>query len=227
MCVLGGIQIYPKLCTHTHTTHNTQHTTHNTLHLLPPTTTPTPTFFPQNTIHTHITHTLAPPKKQQQQALLPLMAPILPHMAEDAWQALPYTKPTTSVFQAGWPTPDPAWTSIAAQTNTPWPLLLQLRTEVNGVLEKARVDKALGASLEAKVMLHVGDEGVQEQLLVLENTGNSADPLRYLLIVSQVRWYCMLCILLYYIVLYIMYCIVSEGMLLLLVRGCCGGWVCC
>ena len=31
------------------------------------------------------------------------LAPIMPHMAEDAWQRLPYPAPKQSVFQAGWP----------------------------------------------------------------------------------------------------------------------------
>ena len=30
--------------------------------------------------------------------LLPAIAPVLPHMAEDAWQALPYAAPAESVF---------------------------------------------------------------------------------------------------------------------------------
>ena len=34
------------------------------------------------------------------EGLLPAIAPVLPHMAEDAWQAVPYPKPADSVFQA-------------------------------------------------------------------------------------------------------------------------------
>ena len=30
--------------------------------------------------------------------LIPAIAPVLPHMAEDAWQALPYPAPAESVF---------------------------------------------------------------------------------------------------------------------------------
>lgn len=118
------------------------------------------------------------------QTLLPLMAPVLPHMAEDAWQALPYAKPTASVFEAGWPAPQAAWKQ-AVDADAPWNALLQLRTEVNGVLEKARVGKALGASLEAKVLLHVGDEALRRRLAALQAAGNGADPLRFLFIVSQ------------------------------------------
>lgn len=35
------------------------------------------------------------------EALAAAMAPILPHMAEDIWQNLPYQKPSQSVFQTG------------------------------------------------------------------------------------------------------------------------------
>ena len=34
------------------------------------------------------------------QGLLPALAPVLPHMAEDAWQHLPWSAPAESVFQA-------------------------------------------------------------------------------------------------------------------------------
>ena len=36
------------------------------------------------------------------QGLLPALAPMVPHLAEDAWQSLPWAAPATSVFQAGW-----------------------------------------------------------------------------------------------------------------------------
>jgi isoleucyl-tRNA synthetase len=35
--------------------------------------------------------------------LLPALAPVLPHMAEDAWQHLPWPQPAASVFQVGAP----------------------------------------------------------------------------------------------------------------------------
>jgi hypothetical protein len=55
------------------------------------------------------------------------------------------------------------------------------------VLEKARAAKFLGASLEAKVLLHVGDAALRELLVRHDSQPNGADPLRYGLIVSQVR----------------------------------------
>lgn len=41
------------------------------------------------------------------------MAPLLPHLAEDAWENLPWPVPTKSVFQAGWFQPSADWTSLA------------------------------------------------------------------------------------------------------------------
>ncbi len=54
------------------------------------------------------------------------------------------------------------------------------------MLEKARVGKLLGAALEARVLLHVGDAGLRARLAALEAADNGADPLRYAFIVSQV-----------------------------------------
>ena len=36
------------------------------------------------------------------QGMLPAIAPVLAHMAEDAWEHLPWSQPRRSVFEAGW-----------------------------------------------------------------------------------------------------------------------------
>ena len=46
------------------------------------------------------------------QGLLPALAPILPHLAEDAWQNMPWAVPTASVFQSGWFTPREQWQAM-------------------------------------------------------------------------------------------------------------------
>ena len=48
-----------------------------------------------------------------------------------------------------------------------WQYLRQVRGEVNKVLEKARMEKAIGSSLEAKVLLYVPDVEKREQLQAL------------------------------------------------------------
>jgi isoleucyl-tRNA synthetase len=119
------------------------------------------------------------------------IAPVLCHMAEDIWQNLPYAKGCESVFQAGWVKLEADWEnpSLAEQ----WQQLRALRQDVNRVLEKARAEKAIGASLEAKVRLYVPDAELRD-LLTAMNPGdhaatdrNHVDELRYLFLVSQVE----------------------------------------
>ncbi|HEY9885434.1 MAG TPA: isoleucine--tRNA ligase [Thermosynechococcaceae cyanobacterium] len=117
------------------------------------------------------------------------IAPVLSHMAEDIWQALPYATPHTSVFQAGWVTLDDQWHAPALATK--WQTLAQSRDEVNKVLEKARADKAIGSSLEAKLLLYTADAQLKETLQALNSpdslSGNGVDELRYLFLTSQVE----------------------------------------
>ncbi len=44
--------------------------------------------------------------------LLAVLAPLLPHLAEDAWLALSFEeRPVASVFEAAWPEPAREWAS--------------------------------------------------------------------------------------------------------------------
>ena len=117
------------------------------------------------------------------------IAPVLSHLAEDIWQFLPYKTPYLSVFESGWLNIDPAWNN--RELADKWAKFRQLRTEVNKVMETARNDKAIGASLEAKVLLYVPDETLKQELELFNNcdslTGNKVDELRYLFLSSQVE----------------------------------------
>lgn len=117
------------------------------------------------------------------------IAPVLSHLAEDIWQFLPYKTPYLSVFESGWLNIDHAWNN--RELADKWAKFRQLRTEVNKVMETARNDKAIGASLEAKVLLYVHDETLQQELELFNNcdslTGNKVDELRYLFLSSQVE----------------------------------------
>ena len=84
-------------------------------------------------------------------------------MAEDAWQNIPYSTPTTSVFQAGWPKADP----FPPHNPEVWALLRSVRDDVNACMEKARVDKLVGANLDAEVFVHVPDAGQARALKAL------------------------------------------------------------
>ncbi|MBE9194542.1 isoleucine--tRNA ligase [Synechocystis sp. LEGE 06083] len=118
--------------------------------------------------------------------LVKAIAPVLCHLAEDIWQFLPYEKPAESVFQAGWVMMDSHW--VQPELAQTWVKLRQLRTEVNKVMESARTAKAIGASLEAKVLIHTNDDH-WSQLLQRYNReeSNQVDTLRYLLLASQVE----------------------------------------
>lgn len=54
------------------------------------------------------------------------------------------------------------------------------------MLEKARQSKVLGSSLEGKVLLHVDDPSLSKNLKAWNQQPNTADPLRFMFIVSQV-----------------------------------------
>ena len=117
------------------------------------------------------------------------IAPVLSHMAEDIWQFLPYPTPHKSVFEAGWVKLEDEWK--APELAEKWQTLRQIRAEVNRVLEQARAEKAIGSSLEAKVLLSVPDAQLRQVLQDLNPAaslnGNRVDELRYLFLTSQVE----------------------------------------
>jgi isoleucyl-tRNA synthetase len=90
------------------------------------------------------------------------IAPVLCHMAEDIWQYLPYPTPYKSVFESGWVNLDPQW--LQPDLAVTWDRIRDLRTDVNKVMEQARTDKAIGSSLEAKVLLQVSDPILRAKL---------------------------------------------------------------
>lgn len=116
------------------------------------------------------------------------IAPVLCHMAEDIWQNLPYSTPHLSVFESGWVKLDDTWKQPDLATF--WVKLREIRGEVNQVMEQARKDKAIGSSLDAKVLLYVKDGGLRQQLEEMNSPfgeNNGVDALRYLFISSQVE----------------------------------------
>jgi isoleucyl-tRNA synthetase len=133
------------------------------------------------------------------------IAPVLSHMAEDIWQFIPYETGYKSVFQAGWVemTVRHAEVSSASaitvlkdewkkpELNQFWTKIRQLRDEVNKVMEQARTAKAIGSSLDAKVLLYVADSDLKQHLEAYNPTdsfsGNGIDQLRYFFLTSQVE----------------------------------------
>jgi isoleucyl-tRNA synthetase len=93
------------------------------------------------------------------------IAPVLCHMAEDIWQYLPYPTAHKSVFESGWVKLDPQW--LQPDLALTWDKIRDLRTDVNKVMEQARTDKAIGSSLQAKVLLQVSDPTLKAKLQTL------------------------------------------------------------
>ncbi len=109
--------------------------------------------------------------------LVRAIAPVLCHNAEDIWQYLPYPKSHDSVFAAGWFEAPPQWHQ--PELAVKWQALQRVRDDVNKALELARNDRAIGAPLEAKVVLTCSDPTLKEHLVSL------GDRLHYLFITSQ------------------------------------------
>ncbi|AFZ23247.1 Isoleucyl-tRNA synthetase [Cylindrospermum stagnale PCC 7417] len=118
--------------------------------------------------------------------LVKAIAPVLCHTAEDIWQFIPYKTPYKSVFEAGWVQLADKWQNPELAKS--WEQLRQLRTEVNKVLEQARLEKLIGSSLEAKTLLYVADEQLRATVESLNPaSGNGIDEPRYLFLTSQVE----------------------------------------
>ncbi|RCJ28230.1 isoleucine--tRNA ligase [Nostoc sp. ATCC 43529] len=114
------------------------------------------------------------------------MAPVLCHTAEDIWQYLPYKTPYKSVFEAGWVQVDEKWRNEELAQS--WEVLRKLRTDVNKVLEQARIEKLIGSSLEAKALIHIPNKQLGDAIQAFNPAiGNGIDELRYLLLTSQVE----------------------------------------
>src|SRR5262249_32933626 len=81
-----------------------------------------------------------------------LLAPIIPHTAEELWDFIPRTQRSgvpASVHLTEWPEADPAWDD--AERDAVWTDLLAVRTEILRELEKLRAAKLIGSAQEASV----------------------------------------------------------------------------
>jgi len=91
-------------------------------------------------------------------ALTKLMAPILSFTAEEIWRILPksVTGDFSSVHLSAFPKAAPQ--ESEAMFAEQWEQLLAVRDSVQGELEKARREKVIGSSLEAKIDLHANPD---------------------------------------------------------------------
>ncbi|MFN3710553.1 MAG: isoleucine--tRNA ligase [Alishewanella aestuarii] len=112
------------------------------------------------------------------QAMVRWMAPVMSFTAQEIWEALP-GQSTPYVFTDVW---YPGFANLPAGkfSDAFWQQLLEVRDEVNKVLEAARREEKLGASLQAEVTLFAGVELAQ----ALSQLG---DELRFVLITSTAK----------------------------------------
>ena len=110
-------------------------------------------------------------------ALTRMLAPVLTFTADEIWQRLPGDR-EASVHLAGFPQQDSHYQD--SQLEERYEQLQKVRSEVSKQLEKARADKQLGQSLEAKILLDVPES--YQQLMV-----EYLDLLPTYFIVSQVE----------------------------------------
>jgi isoleucyl-tRNA synthetase len=118
------------------------------------------------------------------------MAPLLPHLAEDLWQNLPYRAAggaAESVFLSGWTAAavEPAAVAAAAAEFSAWTVVRAVRADVNKALELARTQKLIGASLDAAVFIHAPNATVEALLRSLPNDG--VNDLRFVMLASSVE----------------------------------------
>jgi isoleucyl-tRNA synthetase len=112
------------------------------------------------------------------QMLARWLAPILSFTADEIWKYIPGEK-TDSVFLEEWYEVEINETQ-ANERKLKWDMIITIRDEINKQLEKLRVDKVIGGSLDAEVDLYCNDE-VKQQLSKIE------DELRFVLITSYAR----------------------------------------
>ncbi|MFY8349983.1 isoleucine--tRNA ligase [Pseudoalteromonas sp. SSM20] len=110
------------------------------------------------------------------EAMTRWMAPIMSFTAQEIWQVLP-GKRDEFVFTGEW-YQGLVKADSAKFDNNFWQQLLEVRAEVNKVLETARKEEKIGATLQAEVTLYVG-KSLEEQLAAL------GDELRFVLLTSK------------------------------------------
>ena len=87
-------------------------------------------------------------------AMAKLFAPILAFTCDEIWQSMPHlaSDDERNVLLNQMPSSFAAY-ALSAEQMAKWDMVMKLRQDVNGILEKARADKRIGKALEAHVTL--------------------------------------------------------------------------
>jgi isoleucyl-tRNA synthetase len=109
------------------------------------------------------------------EGLCKMLAPILAFTADEAWEMIPGLPPGSSVHGAQWQTTDYV---LPDGERRAWKTLFQIRERVLSELERARRNKKLGKSLEAKIVMQGPTEALaiprrhQEELREILNVSS-------------------------------------------------------
>ncbi len=106
------------------------------------------------------------------------LAPILSFTADEIWKFIP-GKRSDSVFFEDWYDFDIDETGSEARKNH-WEIIITYRDEINKQLEKLRVDKTIGSSLDAEIDLYCNDD-------IISRLEKLEDELRFVMITSYAR----------------------------------------
>ena len=109
-------------------------------------------------------------------ALVRILAPVMPHQAEDIWQNIPEVQRggLISILLSDWPVVNEKWNNV--QLEEDFTKILKSREVVSRAIEPLRADKKVGSSVEVSVYVKADDDTVLK--------ANSAD-LADIYIVSQ------------------------------------------
>ena len=93
-------------------------------------------------------------------ALVRMLAPVMPHQAEDIWQNIPECQRSglISILLSDWPRVNENWDS--PQLEEEFTKILKSREVVSRAIEPLRADKKVGSSLEVAVWIKAEDDAI-------------------------------------------------------------------
>ena len=93
-------------------------------------------------------------------ALVKILAPVMPHQAEDIWQNVPEVQRggLVSILLSDWPVVNERWNNPELEAD--FTKILKSREVVSRAIEPLRADKKVGSSLEVAVTVKADDDSV-------------------------------------------------------------------
>lgn len=93
-------------------------------------------------------------------ALVKILAPVMPHQAEDIWQNVPEVQRggLVSILLSDWPVVNEKWNNSELEAD--FTKILKSREVVSRAIEPLRADKKVGSSLEVAVTVKADDDSV-------------------------------------------------------------------